>query len=95
VTPDSDAPIDAVPDVPGLVVATGFSGHDVMHCPSTGRIVSDLLLDGRASGSNVSALDLARFRRGELLLEAMVLHKGLSGASKQASLLNAPTSMAR
>jgi len=80
VTPDSHAIIDAVPEIPGLVIATGFSGHGFMHSPSAGRIVAELVMDGYTTGIDVSSLDLARFGRGELLLEAMTLHKELASA---------------
>ena len=29
------------PDVPGLFLANGFSRHEVMHAPATGKILSD------------------------------------------------------
>ena len=40
-----------------------------MHSPATGRALSEIILDGRASFLDVSCLSLARFAKGELLHE--------------------------
>jgi len=40
-TPDKHAIIDN--SIPGLIIATGFSGHGFMHSPVTGRIVTSLV----------------------------------------------------
>lgn len=55
--------------VDGLYFANGFSGHGVMHAPATGRALSEIILDGKASFLNVSCLSLDRFAKGELLQE--------------------------
>jgi glycine/D-amino acid oxidase-like deaminating enzyme len=56
-----DATPDAIPVVgeagsPGLVVATGFTGHGFAMGPIVGRLVAELITDGRPS------LDLRAFR---------------------------------
>jgi len=50
-----------VPQIPGLYLANGFSGHGVMHSPATGKVLADLimhghsdLIDARASTSRAS-----------------------------------------
>ena len=73
VTPDHHAIIGEAPQVRGLFLANGFSGHGVMHSPATGRIVSELILDGRASLLDVSSLGLERFAEGRLIEETAVL----------------------
>lgn len=40
-TPDKHAIIDM--PIPGLIIATGFSGHGFMHSPATGQIVASML----------------------------------------------------
>jgi sarcosine oxidase subunit beta len=45
-TPDALPVIERAPEVDGLVVAAGFSGHGFCLGPVTGRIVRDLVLDG-------------------------------------------------
>ena len=67
VTPDHHPIVEE--SRPGLVVATGFSGHGFMQSPATGRVVSELVLDGEARTVDVSALRADRFERGEALAE--------------------------
>jgi sarcosine oxidase, subunit beta len=73
VTPDHHAIICESPQVTGLFLANGFSGHGVMHSPATGRIVSELILDGRASLLDTRPLGMERFASGQLLAETSVL----------------------
>jgi len=42
VTPDEGPVIDALPDAPGLTLATGFSGHGFGLGPAAGRLAADL-----------------------------------------------------
>lgn len=73
-TPDHHCILGPVKDVPGFFLANGFSGHGVMHSPATGKILSDLILQGKTSVvDDVSVLNLERFARGELLHETAVL----------------------
>jgi sarcosine oxidase subunit beta len=43
VTPDDKAILGEDPRLKGLVHASGFSGHGIMHAPAAGRAVADLL----------------------------------------------------
>ena len=72
-TPDHYPILGPVPEVPGLYLANGFSGHGVMHSPATGRILSDLILCGHTELIDARALDLARFAEGRLIHETAVL----------------------
>ncbi len=73
-TPDHHAVLGPVPDVPGLFLANGFSGHGVMHAPATGKIVSDLILTGKTAVVNdASVLSFERFAKKALLHETAVL----------------------
>ncbi len=56
-TPDKHAIIDS--PVPGLIIATGFSGHGFMHSPVTGRIIASLL-KGEKPPLDISELKLKR-----------------------------------
>jgi glycine/D-amino acid oxidase-like deaminating enzyme len=72
-TPDHHAIIGPSPNVEGLFFANGFSGHGVMHSPASGRITSDLILQGRSDLVDASQLSLERFAEGRLLEETAVL----------------------
>ncbi|MFL6311372.1 MAG: NAD(P)/FAD-dependent oxidoreductase [Terriglobales bacterium] len=73
-TPDHHCILGPVEDVPGFLLANGFSGHGVMHSPATGKILADLILDRKTNVvDDVSVLAFERFARGELLHETAVL----------------------
>jgi sarcosine oxidase subunit beta len=73
-TPDHHSILGPVPGLPGFFLANGFSGHGVMHAPATGKIVSDLILQGQTTiVDNVSVLGFDRFAKGALLHETAVL----------------------
>jgi len=67
-TPDHHAILGGC-ETEGLYFANGFSGHGVMHSPATGRALSEIMLDGRATFLDVSCLSFDRFARGALLHE--------------------------
>jgi sarcosine oxidase subunit beta len=46
-TPDFHPIIGEAAGLKGLFLANGLSGHGFMHAPATGRIVADLILNGR------------------------------------------------
>ncbi len=64
VSPDEKAIVDWDPRLPGLLHATGFSGHGVMHAPATGAIVRALVL-GEKPPVDQSALALGPLLRNE------------------------------
>lgn len=72
-TPDHHPILGAVPQVGGFFVATGFSGHGVMHSPATGKIMADLILKGTTDMIDAKLLDCARFAEGRLIEETAVL----------------------
>ena len=72
-TPDHHPILGAVPHVGGFYVATGFSGHGVMHSPATGKIMADLILKGSTGMIDAKLLDCARFAEGRLIEETAVL----------------------
>ncbi|MBZ5569732.1 MAG: FAD-binding oxidoreductase [Acidobacteriia bacterium] len=73
VTPDHHCILGAVDEVRGFFLANGFSGHGVMHAPSTGKILSDLILTGSTDVVNPELLSVNRFATGRLLEETAVL----------------------
>ena len=70
-TPDQTGIVSAVPDVSGLYVIAGFSGHGFMHGPIAGQLMAELILDGRATTVDIAPLGLERFARGEAVVEPL------------------------
>ena len=70
-TPDQTGIVSAVDGVEGLYVIAGFSGHGFMHGPIAGRLMAELILDGRAATVDIAPLALDRFARGETTLEPL------------------------
>jgi sarcosine oxidase subunit beta len=72
-TPDHHPILGPLPEVSGFFLANGFSGHGVMHAPATGKILSDLVLEGKTDLIDASLLNLARFAEGRMIEETAVL----------------------
>ena len=68
VTPDWNPIISAGP-LDGLVIAAGFSGHGFKIAPAVGRLVADIVVDGRSSDPRIPETDFrfSRFAQGDLL----------------------------
>ncbi|MEL6977199.1 MAG: FAD-binding oxidoreductase [Pseudomonadota bacterium] len=62
-TPDLVPTLDAVPGLPGLWLASGFSGHGFGIGPAAGRIMADLI-QGRPAGHDLSRFRFERFSDG-------------------------------
>jgi len=72
-TPDHHPVLGPVRDVPGFFLANGFSGHGVMHAPATGKVLADLIVEGKSSLVDTRLFSLERFAEGHLLEETAVL----------------------
>ncbi|MEN4473410.1 FAD-binding oxidoreductase [Mycolicibacterium cosmeticum] len=68
VTPDWN-PVISTTGIDGLIVAAGFSGHGFKIAPAVGRLIADLVMDGRSSDPRIPESDfrLARFAEQDLL----------------------------
>ena len=66
VTPDWNPVLGSVPDVPGLVVGFGFSGHGFKLSPAVGRVLAQQAL-GLPTDVSLLPYALERFRTGRLL----------------------------
>ena len=72
VTPDAHPFFGHTP-VAGFYVVGGFSGHGFMHGPVSGKLISELILDGEYKTLDVTMLDLARFEESRLISEYNVV----------------------
>ena len=72
-SPDRHAIVGEAPGRPGFFLANGSSGHGVMHAPAIGQLVSEQVLDGRASCLDASALRPSRFAEGRPNLAPVLL----------------------
>ncbi len=68
VTPDWN-PVISRTAIDGLMVAAGFSGHGFKIAPAVGRLIADLIVDGRSADPRIPESDfrLSRFAEGEPL----------------------------
>jgi sarcosine oxidase subunit beta len=71
-TPDRH-PIVGPSPVGGFYLANGFSGHGFQHAPVVGKLLAELIVDGRATTVDISQLSLERFDRGDLVREGHVV----------------------
>jgi sarcosine oxidase subunit beta len=70
-TPDRHPVIDGA--CPGLWIAAGFSGHGFQHGPVTGKLLAEMITEGKAHTVDVSALALDRFASGSPVRETRVV----------------------
>jgi len=64
-TPDARPLLGQVPGVDGLYVCAGFSGMGFKISPAIGLVMSELILDGRATTVEISAFCPTRFAEGK------------------------------
>jgi sarcosine oxidase subunit beta len=60
-TPDAHPILGEAPDLPGFFLANGFSGHGFQHAPAVGLLLSEAILEGKATTLDIAPLGLARF----------------------------------
>jgi glycine/D-amino acid oxidase-like deaminating enzyme len=63
-SPDHTVLLGRAPGVENLYLANGSSGHGVMHSPALGQLLTELILDGRATTMDVHDLRPSRFAEG-------------------------------
>ncbi|HYF60299.1 MAG TPA: FAD-dependent oxidoreductase [Burkholderiaceae bacterium] len=70
---DHNALLGEAPDVPGLLVAAGFSGHGMQQAPAAGRGIAERVLHGRWTSLDLDELSVARIAEGRRVHEANVI----------------------
>ncbi|MCZ6549966.1 MAG: FAD-binding oxidoreductase [candidate division NC10 bacterium] len=73
ISPDNH-PILGESEVQGFYLACGFSGHGFMHGPVAGKLIAELILNGRTTGIDITPLSPQRFREAQLIQEPLTMH---------------------
>ena len=73
VSPDHNAILGPVPELPRFVLANGFSGHGMQHAPAVGRAISEVIADGESRTLDIAPFSVARFAVGKGILEGNVI----------------------
>jgi glycine/D-amino acid oxidase-like deaminating enzyme len=64
-TPDAVPVIGETDEVPGFIFATGFSGHGFAMGPIVGRLLAELIVDGKPS-LDIRDMEYRRFKEGRV-----------------------------
>ena len=72
-TPDRHPVIGPAPGLDGFLLANGFSGHGFQHAPIVGKLLAELVVDGRAHTVDIAPLSLERFAGGQPVRERHVI----------------------
>jgi sarcosine oxidase subunit beta len=75
ISPDHHAILGKVPDVEGFILANGFSGHGFQHSPAVGKVIAELVTEGKAKTIDIAPLSIERFEKDELIMEPMTAFK--------------------
>lgn len=74
ISPDHHAILGPVPELEGLILANGFSGHGFQHSPAVGRVIADFIANGEPC-EDLSLLSIERFEKGRLIEEPLTAFK--------------------
>jgi sarcosine oxidase subunit beta len=72
-TPDAHPLVGRLEPLANAYVVAGFSGHGFMHGPIAGKLLAEVILDGRATTLDIDALAPNRFSIGESVREFNVI----------------------
>ncbi len=75
ISPDHHAILGKIAGIEGFILANGFSGHGFQHSPAVGKVISELIVEGRTTTIDIFPLSIERFEKGNLLLEPMTAFK--------------------
>lgn len=73
VSPDHNAIIGEHPELEGLYLICGFSGHGMMQAPAAGKALAELILEGRFEEVDAGPFAPDRFARGAAIHEETVI----------------------
>ena len=75
IAPDNHAILGKVPEVEGLILAVGFSGHGFQHGPAAGMAIAELIWNGKSESIDIDPLALTRFKEGKTIKESLTAFK--------------------
>jgi sarcosine oxidase subunit beta len=75
ISPDNHAILGKVPEIEGLILAVGFSGHGFQHGPAAGMAIAELILKGKSESIDIGPLALTRFKEGKTIKELLTAFK--------------------
>jgi sarcosine oxidase subunit beta len=75
ISPDNHAILGKVPEFEGFILANGFSGHGFQHSPAVGKVITELITEGKTKTIDIAPLSIERFKKGELIPEPMTAFK--------------------
>jgi sarcosine oxidase subunit beta len=75
ISPDNHAILGKVPEVKGLFLAVGFSGHGFQHGPAAGMAIAELIWNGKSETIDITPLALSRFKEGKAIKESLTAFK--------------------
>jgi sarcosine oxidase subunit beta len=75
ISPDNHAILGKVPEVEGLILAVGFSGHGFQHGPAAGMTIAELIWNGKSESIDIDPLALTRFKEGKTIKESLTAFK--------------------
>ncbi|HYV39069.1 MAG TPA: FAD-dependent oxidoreductase, partial [Gemmataceae bacterium] len=67
ITPDWHPILDKLPGIEGGYCAVGFSGHGFKMSPIVGQLMTEMVVDGKASALDIAPLRFARFDENDLV----------------------------
>jgi len=71
-TPDENPILGEHPTHPGLYLAVGLSGHGVMLAPAVGKVLAEIICQGRSVTLDARPYRLERFATGDLIPDAQI-----------------------
>jgi len=75
ISPDNHAILGKVPEVEGLILAVGFSGHGFQHGPAAGMAIAELIVNGKSESIDIDPLAPTRFKEGKAIKESLTAFK--------------------
>lgn len=72
-TKDQNAIIGGHPQIKGLYMAIGFSGHGMQQAPAVGKGLSELILFGKYETLDLTPLRFERFKENDLVIEGAIV----------------------